>query len=213
MSKLKNAFLISACCLVGVNTARTHGYSWFNTENGNNALCYIDPTCRKLTAPELSVAQSYFGDTIDYNEVNLYSTFPFSPLFFLQGLHNHTLAASAAGQIYIPDVFWELEPYERVSVYLHEQTHVWQYQNFIPFNAEEEGYDYAFPLSENIADYGIEQQAQIIQDLYLNRLALENTFTPYTQLLLCAQIREAEDLYNHHIPVGRTPSCYARPKI
>jgi hypothetical protein len=213
MSKLSNIFIYSACFVACLSTARTHGYSWFNTENGTNALCYIDPTCRKLTDPELSVAQSYFGDTIDYDEVNLYSTYPLSPLFFLQGRHHHTLAASAAGQIYIPDMFWELEPYERVSVYLHEQTHVWQYQNNIPYNEAEPGYDYSFPLTENIAHYGIEQQAQIIQDLYLNRLALENTFSPYAQQLLCAQITEAEDLYNHYIPVGRTPSCYARPKI
>lgn len=172
MRSLTNIFILSASLLSIGNVFRTYGYSYFNTDEGENALCDIDPTCRKLTTSEIDIARAYFGDTINYTTVNMYSGYPWRLQFLLQTRRDHVVASSSAGQIYVPENFWDYDRNRRISIYLHEQMHVWQYQNDAPYNADETGYDYDFPLSDNIADYGKEQQAEIVDDLYLNRTAL-----------------------------------------
>ena len=62
------------------------GYQLFNQADGDNIFCEIDPTCRKLTEGEIALARQYFGDSIDYRQVNIFNR----PHFFkdISGLNS-----------------------------------------------------------------------------------------------------------------------------
>ncbi len=134
------------------------------------------PVKRPLTAGEVKLAQEVFGNSIDYTTVKIHDR-PFAPF------HQRNVAMTPNGQMYMNGCY--SDDYSRTdsqgrSLFIHEMTHVWQYQNKI-FNVLGTGIEltlkhkfnynaaYAFQLEagKDLVDYGMEQQAAIVQEYFL----------------------------------------------
>jgi hypothetical protein len=131
---------------------------------------------RSLTAGEISLAQEIFGNSVDYTTVKIHDR-PFAPF------HQRNVAMTPNGQMYMNGCYSEdyskTDPQWR-SLFIHEMTHVWQYQNKVlnliasaleinlkhkfNYNAA-----YAFQLDagKDLLDYGMEQQAAIVEEYFL----------------------------------------------
>jgi hypothetical protein len=130
---------------------------------------------RRLTPGETRLAKSEYSNTIDYDAVRIYhrSYFPGQPA---------DRAMTPNGNIY----FTQNDPHYRndfsrakifdQSIFIHEMMHVHQFQHGMSTVAIamakffHGGYDY-FPVTKQRAfrDYGIEQQAMMVQDRFLLR--------------------------------------------
>lgn len=130
---------------------------------------------RPLTDGEIRLARSIFADSIDYAAIRIHDR------TYLPGLPAHT-AMAPNGQIYMaknhrPD--YAAAPPHMQAFFLHEMTHVWQYQNNI-FNPVKEAaklsikhrfnYDAAYPYmldaAKDLMSYNMEQQASIVEDYF-----------------------------------------------
>jgi hypothetical protein len=130
---------------------------------------------RSLTAGEIALAKRVFGSSIDYTAVGV------SDSKFM-GLHPRGVAMSPDGNLYMhgcyKDDYAAGSTYEQ-SFFLHEMTHVWQYQNKVlnpiaealklslqhKFNYEA-SYFYTLDAKKDLLDYNMEQQASIVQDYF-----------------------------------------------
>jgi hypothetical protein len=131
---------------------------------------------RHLTPGEVDLAHSVFKDSLDYARIRLYAR----PFVFFQPRES---AMAPNGHIYVRG---EVEDdYSRAGLmrrafFLHEITHVWQYQNRVlnPLLAGlrealrhglryDRAYFYRLHYGYDLLDYGLEQQASIIEDYYL----------------------------------------------
>ncbi len=131
---------------------------------------------RALTKDETALAQSVFGASIDYARVKV-SDQKWMPF------HPKNTAMTPNGNLYMNDCY--AEDYARSgsymrSLFIHEMTHVWQFQNKIlnpiteaiaeafkhKFNYSA-AYPYTLDASKDLLDYGMEQQAAIVQDHFL----------------------------------------------
>ena len=153
--------------------SETAGYKYFNTPSGWNPVCTLDPYCRKLSDDEITWAQQFFGDDIDYKSVNYFSR-------QMIGSGNRGLAYQARGSIY-EGVYWDRDvaPHSNfvAEVFIHEMTHVWQYQTGrVPDIPEAEIpehdkiYAYNIDAYEYFREFGVEQQASIVGDIAAKRL-------------------------------------------
>ena len=128
---------------------------------------------RPLTTGEIELARSVFGDAIDYSRVRLIEGkwWPFQP---------RRSAMTPMGDIWFhPDGgLWRgdfsKEPAHLQALFVHELTHVWQHQRGLcllvrrhPFCR----YSYRIEPGRRLLDYGIEQQAMIVEHLFLGFLA------------------------------------------
>lgn len=129
-----------------------------------NPLYLIKPlTSRALTAGEVSIAQSVFGDALDITNIKLCTH-----QLVLKGY-----AISPNGNIYfhktgLPHDFAH-EPLHMRSWFVHELTHVWQIQQGMKVVRKavfDRRYKYALKKGKDFLRYGIEQQAQMVQDYY-----------------------------------------------
>ncbi len=128
---------------------------------------------RPLTPGERRLAGSMFGGALDPDPVRIHrvSWFPFQP---------RNVAIAPDGHIWFhPEGgLWHADfstASERMQAFLiHELTHVWQYQEGIrlwlrrhPFSR----YDYQLEPAKPLRDYGIEQQAMIVEHAFTARRA------------------------------------------
>ena len=146
------------------------GYNLFNTDDGSNIICDIDPTCRKLTEPEKKFLSDYFGDQVDYNLINIIQRKRL-------GIGSYS-GAAIGNTIFLPRGLEasadDLEALSLKTVFMHEATHVWQYQNtpFLEYlNAAVFDNDYGYDIEDfdNLSSFGIEQQASIVMNIFLKR--------------------------------------------
>lgn len=123
-------------------------------------------TSRNLTEGEKAIATSVFGHHLDVSNIKLCTH-----RFVLKGY-----AISPNGNIYfhkdgLPNDFSELGLSSR-SWLVHELTHVWQIQQGLKVVRHaliDRRYSYALKKGKDFFKYGIEQQAQMVQDYYIAR--------------------------------------------
>jgi len=137
---------------------------------------------RGLTPGERAMIAPIFGDSIDYDTVRIiHARHPFQA---------SNMYMAPRGHIYAPGDLWHddwagfgVSAVARAE-FVHEMTHVWQYVNGMNVMAEslaellshrgdyERAYQYLLEDGRDLADYGVEQQAAIIEDYY--RITIEN---------------------------------------
>jgi hypothetical protein len=126
-SRLKKAVILTSIFAAAVFSQEWSGYGIFDSEDGNNPLCDIDPTCRNLTDGEIELAKRTFGSEINYSTVKIFNR----PYFQIVGLDGSNHAPN--GNIYITDKFSKSDDYSKSShlqrMFIHEMAHVWQFQN------------------------------------------------------------------------------------
>jgi hypothetical protein len=128
---------------------------------------FIAPrSCRKLTAAEQALARSIFGDALKLETTKLCE----HPLV-LKGY-----AVSPNGSVYfhpgeLPTDFGD-ESLGRQAWLIHELTHVWQVQQgsrvFVRALFDRR-YDYELKTAKPFSLFGVEQQARMVEDLFLRR--------------------------------------------
>jgi hypothetical protein len=136
--------------------------SWFSRDAG-----------RLLTPGERVLAASIFGTAIDLDAVRLHRAkwFPFQA-------RNVAMAPDGGMWFHPQGNLWREDfavASERMrALFIHEMTHVWQHQRGLclplrrhPFCR----YDYEIAPGRPLADYGIEQQATIVEHVFICRLS------------------------------------------
>ena len=142
---------------------------------------------RALTCGEIELARSVFGDAIDYARVRLVKGkwWPFHP---------RNAAMAPMGNIYFhPDggVWSEdfsSEPLGRQGFFIHEMTHVWQTQRSGRFYLPRMRhpfcrYAYVLKRGKPFARYGLEQQAEIVADVFLASRGRQLAHAPPAEML------------------------------
>ena len=128
---------------------------------------------RELTPGEIALARSMFGNAIDYTRVTIRRRkfFPLHPRHVTMAprghLHFHPDASHYC------DDFAEA-PLVQQAHFIHEMTHVWQTPTrgkwYLILNRHPWcRYDYALKPGWKLAQYGIEQQAEIVRHAFLMR--------------------------------------------
>ena len=128
---------------------------------------------RALTSGEIAMLKPIFRDGIDYAKVRVINN-----SFALQPKNVYM---TPRGHVYAPDDLWQEDfsavPHVR-SVFVHEMTHVWQHANgmdlveqgVIEFTKNRGDYEKAYPYElesgRDLVDYGMEQQASIVEDYF-----------------------------------------------
>lgn len=131
---------------------------------------------RHLTTGEIALARQVFGDSIDYAAVKIHNR-PYVPM------QPANSGMTPDGEIYMRDCYKADYSREDVSwrgLFIHEMAHVWQYQNKIFHPVVAAGllqlkhkfnyaaaYDFELNKKKDLTDYGMEQQAAIIQQYYV----------------------------------------------
>lgn len=130
---------------------------------------------RNLTANEIALAKKVFKDAIDYKKVIIHN----QKYIFFQPANS---GMTPNGEIYV-DGFYKKDysavNYAGQSFFIHEMTHVWQYQlkilnpitaaiaeNIKHFFSYDKAYEYELIAGKDLLDYNIEQQASIIEDYF-----------------------------------------------
>jgi hypothetical protein len=154
------------------------GYNIFDREDGSNLLCRADPYCRRLTPGEVELARETFGDSINYKNIKVFTRRAVSDFVgnSVARMWNHNLYAIHE-DVQVPDYSASDSLYVR-QTYLHEMTHVWQYENdpkFLEsglFDLLRHDFDYTDLYRYAIDDhkyfnaFNFEQQAVIVETYY-----------------------------------------------
>jgi hypothetical protein len=128
---------------------------------------------RTLTEAERSLVAAMFGDAVDPDEVRLkhWPWWPLQPRSVVMApmghLHFHPGGKSWCGCFGSASI-------RKQAFFLHEMTHVWQSQTkgrwYLPLMRHPFcAYDYVWKPGKAFADYGIEQQAEIVAHVHLMR--------------------------------------------
>jgi len=140
---------------------------------------------RPLTKGEITLAKTIFKDSINYDSVHIHD----KKYIFFQP-KNTTMSPN--GHIYACDNYcsdFSIENSSTKAHFIHEMTHVWQVQNKIlnpkisaikeqikhKFNYAK-SYKYELDQKKDLLDYGMEQQARIIEDYYFLKSELPHVF-------------------------------------
>jgi len=126
---------------------------------------------RPLTAGEIDLARSVFGDAIDYSRVRMIKRkwWPLQPSNTIMApsgnLHFHP-----HGNVWSDD--FSKESLGRQGFFIHEMTHVWQAQTkgrfYLPLMRHPFcRYDYQLRPGKPFGWYGLEQQAEIVAHRFL----------------------------------------------
>jgi hypothetical protein len=191
----------------------------------------IEGPGRALTANELALARPIFRDSIDYTRVRVLD----AKYTFFQPDNTYM---TPDGFIYAPGRLWRddfASPTSDIymeAVFLHEMTHVWQYQSGKDLVAEgvatfatnlgayERAYAYELDAARDLLDYGMEQQASIVEDWFLigkqyppRRLVDRSAASRYPDVLhaflanpLYARERTTDDVARTHVAAAATQS-------
>lgn len=121
---------------------------------------------RLLTTGEIALARSVFGDSINLDEVQLKTAW---------WVLKH-YAVSPNGNIYFNPADWTVDfsdaSLSKKSWLIHELTHVWQLQQGLKVVRGaliDRRYDYVLKTGKSFFNYGIEQQARMVQDYFIRR--------------------------------------------
>lgn len=121
---------------------------------------------RPLTQQEIALAQSIFAKHLDYARIRICAHVLVMPGY----------AISPNGNIYFnrKDYCDDFSSANLAlqSWFIHELVHVWQYQQGIAVVRKallNRRYDYVLKLGKLFSAYGVEQQAQMVQDYFLKR--------------------------------------------
>ncbi len=125
---------------------------------------------RLLTIGEMSLVRSIFGSSINLSKVWIHcgSYLPFS-------LQNKYTAMTPNGELYFRSELYSqdysTEEPALKHLFIHEMTHVWQYQNgmWVKLRGSMSwavDYHYHFDRKKVLSDYSMEQQASIVADYY-----------------------------------------------
>ena len=128
---------------------------------------------RSLTAGEISLALSVFGEAIDYSRVKMIRRkwWPLQPKNYIMtpcgSLHFHP-----QGNVWSDDFSKESIPLQ--GLFIHEMTHVWQAQRkgrfyLVLMRHPFCRYDYAIRAGWPLERYGLEQQAEIVSHAFMMR--------------------------------------------
>lgn len=131
---------------------------------------------RTLTAGEIALARSVFGDSIDYARVRVHAR---RYIFFQPAASGMTPNGHvyACGDAHRSD--YAACDIDRRAFFIHEMAHVWQHQNrVLRVRASAvrlmirhgfryaRAYRYTLARDRDLLDYNLEQQATIIEDYY-----------------------------------------------
>ena len=142
---------------------------------------------RPLTAGEIALARSVFGDAVDYAKVQLVRRkwWPFQP-------RNTVMAPTGNIHFHPHDDLWSedftREPLHRQGLFIHEMTHVWQTQTrgrfYLPL-MRHPFCRYAYQLEQDrpFDWYGLEQQAEIVRHRFLADRGARPAICPPRSLL------------------------------
>ena len=121
---------------------------------------------RQLTEGELALARSVFGDSLKLDGVQLKTAW---------WVLKH-YAVSPNGNIYFHPADWVTDfsqcSLAKQSWLIHELTHVWQLQQGLKVVRGaiiNRRYDYVLEAGKSFFNYGIEQQARMVQDYFVRR--------------------------------------------
>ncbi|WP_296176803.1 type IV secretion protein Rhs [Psychrobacter sp. UBA2769] len=121
---------------------------------------------RQLTDGELALARSVFGDSLKLDGVQLKTAW---------WVLKH-YAVSPNGNIYFHPADWVTDFSQcalgKQSWLIHELTHVWQLQQGLKVVRGaiiNRRYDYVLEAGKSFFNYGIEQQARMVQDYFVRR--------------------------------------------
>ena len=119
---------------------------------------------RYLTTDEIALAYSVFADSLDTTEIQLKTAW--------WVLKNY--AVSPNGNIYFHPADWCLDfsnsAMGKQSWLIHELTHVWQLQHGLKVVRGaliNRRYSYVLQAGKSFFNYGIEQQARMVQDYFI----------------------------------------------
>ncbi len=132
---------------------------------------------RPLTRGERAMLEPIFRDGIAYDKVRvIHAAFPLQPSGVYMTPRGHVYAP---GELFRDDFSSrELRSVER-AVFVHEMTHVWQHENgmdligqgvieFTKYRGQyEKAYPYMLETGRDLVEFGMEQQASIVEDYYL----------------------------------------------
>ena len=128
--------------------------------------CSAKQQSRSLTTGEIALARSVFGDSIDLDDVQLKTAW---------WVLKH-YAVSPNGNIYFNPADWIIDfsdaSLSKKSWLIHELTHVWQLQQGLKVVRGaliDRRYDYVLKTGKSFFNYGIEQQARMVQDYFIRR--------------------------------------------
>jgi hypothetical protein len=142
---------------------------------------------RPLTPGEIALARSVFGEAIDYSRVKMIKGkwWPFHPrnaaMAPMGNIYFHP-----EGQVWSDD--FSQEPLRRQRFFIHEMTHVWQAQAkgrfYLPLMRHPFcRYCYALKPGQPFDRYGLEQQAEIVADVFLAQQGVQTATAPPRELL------------------------------
>lgn len=125
---------------------------------------------RELIPGEIEITKLIFKNSVDFHRVKIHrgSYFPFN-------LQNENTAVTPNGEIYfMPKNYFtdfSLAPPSYQHWFIHEMTHVWQYQLGLSVRlrgALSWAATYRYSLSDKnlLSDYGMEAQASLIADYF-----------------------------------------------
>lgn len=146
-------------------------------------------TSRPLTEGEIKLAKSVFGDAINYKKVRL--TDGHWPVVQKKNFAWAMCNTLYMYKYYEPD-FSKAGPHRR-GLFIHEMAHVWQWQNKSlkpvigtikqklkqKFNYR--AYPFVLDEKKDLMSYGVEQQAAMIQEYYLNKRAGLPSYTRHCE--------------------------------
>ncbi|OOR88177.1 hypothetical protein B0181_08810 [Moraxella caviae] len=139
------------------------------------------PTIRHLTAGEITLARSVFGVLMNYEKVRIVN-YPYLPW------QTDDVLIAPNGWVFVSDKHYQ-DDFSQcgaryAQVFIHEMTHVFQYQqginvlwrgawlqslhylSFLKYNP----YHYRLDETKNFWEYNIEQQGKICEDIYLGKI-------------------------------------------
>ena len=130
-------------------------------------------TERMLSAGEVALVRSVFGDALDPDPVRIRRRkwFPFQPVGIVMAPCGH-IHFHPASLIYCED--FAAAGIARQGLFIHEMVHVWQAQTrgrfYLPLHRHPFcSYRYAIVPGKPFPAYGIEQQAEIVRHAFLRR--------------------------------------------
>jgi len=130
---------------------------------------------RHLTTGEIAIARQVFGDSLNYEAVKIHD----GAFVFFQPHHS---GMTPNGEIYAHDCFkadFSQGDANDRAFFIHEMTHVWQYQNkvlnpiteAIKLNFKHKfnyaaAYEFQLDDKKDLTDYNMEQQASIVAEYF-----------------------------------------------
>lgn len=181
--------------------------------------CGSDRSCRFLTPDEIRLAAAIFGNRIDYAAVRIFN----SP----GGILGHITSSTALRNDirihdpsqYAPD--FSQAPLGLRALFLHEVTHVWQYQSGRNFAQElasdlvRHGFDrwavYEYALNQpRLSDYSTEQQAHMVATYHACLSEVAEIRGAERRRPLCETIRAHEAVLATELPLQTSPICSGR---